>query len=89
MATLTVDDNDPRIQYAGGLWEVLQGSSQQYDSTVHSTWDFNATATFSFNGLSYRLNAAHTQTELTIFSRRWCQGVRDHTQREGNEYGGL
>jgi len=57
MATLTVDDNDPRIQYAGGLWEVLRGSSQQYRSTVHSTWDFNATATFSFNGVGVRVYA--------------------------------
>jgi len=57
MATLTVDDNDPRIRYAGGLWEVLRGSSQQYQSTVHSTWDFNATATFSFNGVGVRVYA--------------------------------
>ncbi|KIM45647.1 hypothetical protein M413DRAFT_442297 [Hebeloma cylindrosporum] len=57
MANFTVDDNDPQIHYSGGLWEVLRGSSQQYQGTVHSTWDFNATATFSFDGIGVRVYA--------------------------------
>ncbi|KAF9526895.1 hypothetical protein CPB83DRAFT_444695 [Crepidotus variabilis] len=48
--SLEIDDNDTRVTYAGGLWEALRDSSQQYQSTVHSTWDYDASATVTFSG---------------------------------------
>lgn len=43
MSKIIVEDSSPSIKYSGnGDW--------QFDSTVHSTWDDGATATFAFHG---------------------------------------
>ncbi|KAF8894222.1 hypothetical protein CPB84DRAFT_1305546 [Gymnopilus junonius] len=43
------DTNTTLIQYVGN-WDVLNGSTRQWNGTVHSTLDPNATATFQFRG---------------------------------------
>lgn len=48
MAT-TVDDMNSSISYSSG-WVLLQGSTRQWNGTVHSTSTVGATATYSFRG---------------------------------------
>ncbi|KAF6746644.1 hypothetical protein DFP72DRAFT_1152069 [Ephemerocybe angulata] len=45
MSKVVVDDTNSNVKYSG-YWE----SSYEYGATVHSTWDWNSKATFSFRG---------------------------------------
>ncbi|KAF5310465.1 hypothetical protein D9611_012250 [Ephemerocybe angulata] len=45
MSKVVVDDTNSNVKYSG-YWE----SSHEYGATVHSTWDWNSKATFSFRG---------------------------------------
>ncbi|EDR06514.1 uncharacterized protein LACBIDRAFT_328717 [Laccaria bicolor S238N-H82] len=74
MAT-TIDDTDSSIGYSSG-WALLQGSTRQWNGTVHSTSTVGATATFSFRGTGVAVygtlpagpSTAATQSQYAIDS---------------------
>lgn len=74
MAT-TIDDTDSSISYSSG-WALLQGSTRQWNGTVHSTSTVGATATFSFRGTGVAVygtipagpSTATTQSQYAIDS---------------------
>jgi hypothetical protein len=51
MSLVSLDDNDPSIEYQGN-WELLTGNSRDFDSTEHIVSQVGATATFKFTGSS-------------------------------------
>ncbi|KDR67819.1 hypothetical protein GALMADRAFT_1063427 [Galerina marginata CBS 339.88] len=97
--TLTIDDNDARISYTGGKWDTIRGSSDQWESTVHSTWDFSATAKLSFTGTGVRVYGtvpAGRGTSAVDFSlndntavRIWTDSGRRPTYGKEFFYSGL
>ncbi|KAF4620968.1 hypothetical protein D9613_000127 [Agrocybe pediades] len=67
--SLVIDDNDIRVKYTGN-WEVVK-DSKQWLETSHSTWDFDASASISFNGTGVRVYGTvpiGTGTSVTDYS---------------------
>jgi len=54
LGNVVVDDTETQhIAYTGSSdWTVLTGSSRQWESTVHSTTTYGASASFQFLGTS-------------------------------------
>jgi len=50
MSNIVVDDTDASLTYSGQWNLFANGSSRQWDSTVHSTFQYGATASFGFRG---------------------------------------
>ena len=52
MSNIVVDDTDATLTYSG-QWNLFAGgSSRQWESTVHSTFQYGATVSFKFRGIS-------------------------------------
>lgn len=52
MSNIVVDDTDASVAYSGQWNLFANGSSRQWDSTVHSTFQYGATVSFGFRGIS-------------------------------------
>jgi len=50
MSNIVVDDTDSSLTYSGH-WNLYTGSSRQWESTVHSTFQYGATVSFQFRGI--------------------------------------
>ena len=50
MSNIVVDDTDASLTYSGEWTLFANGSSRQWDSTVHSTFQYGATVSFEFRG---------------------------------------
>lgn len=50
MSNIVVDDTDPTLTYSGKWTLFANGSSRQWNSTIHSTFQFGATVSFQFQG---------------------------------------
>ncbi|KJA20342.1 hypothetical protein HYPSUDRAFT_217042 [Hypholoma sublateritium FD-334 SS-4] len=56
-ANLPVDDSDSHFAYSAGDWSTLQGSTRQYNGSVHTTNVVGATVAFAFQGQAFILFA--------------------------------
>ena len=52
MSNIVVDDTDTSLTYSGQWTLFAGGSSRQWDSTVHSTFQYGATVSFKFRGIT-------------------------------------
>ena len=52
MSNIVVDDTDASLTYSGQWNLIAGGSSRQWNSTVHSTFQYGATVSFVFRGIS-------------------------------------
>ena len=52
MSNIVVDDTDVSLTYSGEWNLFAGGSSRQWNSTVHSTFQNGATVSFRFRGIT-------------------------------------
>ncbi|KAJ3510959.1 hypothetical protein NLJ89_g4382 [Agrocybe chaxingu] len=89
MSTLTIDDNDARIQYTGREWEVYNTPSNQYQSTAHATWGFDDRAVLTFEGVGVKVYGTlppGTGTAAVDFSLDGRSGVRVWKPSQRSQY---
>lgn len=46
---IVVDDNNSNVAYSGN-WQLVQGSTRQWDGAVHTTFQRGASAVIRFRG---------------------------------------
>lgn len=84
MSNIVIDDTNSTLTYSGQWTLLAGGSSRQWDSTVHSTFQTGATVSFQFQGtyvllifdISYLLFVIQGQSARSTELYQWAMVVQ-------------